>query len=287
MIFAIENSNINTKNNEFTKICQSFDNKIMFLEEILFLKRKEIFLEERRNPLDSIKKEIGREFSTKSLVKKLEEKGISVIAELKKGSPSLGVIRKRYFPENIAKSYEKNGASAISVLTERNFFLGDDLHLSSVKRAVELPVLRKDFIITEYQIYQSKKIGADAVLLIAKCIGRDELERFIKVAKSINIECVVEIHNEDDIKKIEGLKCDIIGINNRDLKTFEVNLETSFRLKDLLPSDTLVISESGIKSPEDIRALKEKDFNGVLLGEVLLKSRSPGKKLKELLKGTF
>ena len=257
----------------------------MFLEEILSLKREEIFLEERRNPLDSIKNEIGREFSLKSLVKKLKKKGISVIAEVKKCSPSLGVIRKRYFPENIARSYERNGASAISVLTEKNFFLGDDLHLSSIKRVVDLPILRKDFIISEYQIYQSKKIGADAVLLIAKCLERDELEKFIKVAKSINIEYVVEIHDEDDLKKIEGLKIDIIGINNRDLKTFDVSLETSFRLRDLLPSNSLVISESGIKTSKDFCSLKEKGFNGILIGEVLLKSPSPGEKLMELLKG--
>lgn len=271
--------------NNLKKFIENNTIKILFLEEILSLKREEIFLEERRNPLDSIKMEIGEEFSSKSLKKKLKGKGISVIAEVKKCSPSLGIIRENYFPENIAKSYEKNGASAISVLTEKNFFLGDDLHLSSVKRVVELPVLRKDFIITEYQIYQSKKIGADAVLLIAKCLEADELKKFIKVAKSINVECVVEIHDEDDIKKIEGLKCDIIGINNRDLKTFEVSLETSFRFKDLLPSDSLVISESGIKTSEDIRSLKERGFNGVLIGEVLLKSPSPGKKLKELLKG--
>ena len=257
----------------------------MFLEEILSLKREEIFLEERRNPLDSIKRGKGKKFSSKSLKKKLKKKGISVIAEVKKGSPSRGVILEDYFPENIARSYERNGASAISVLTEKKFFLGDDLHLSSIKRLVDLPVLRKDFIISEYQIYQSKKIGADAVLLIARCLERDELEKFIKVAKSIKIECVVEIHDEDDLKKIEGLKIDIIGINNRDLKTFEVSLETSFRLKDLLPSNSLVISESGIKTSEDIKALKEKGFNGVLIGEVLLKSPSPGEKLMELLKG--
>lgn len=257
----------------------------MFLEEILSLKREEIFLEERRNPLDSIKREIGKKFPSKSLKKKLKKKGISVIAEVKKGSPSLGIIRENYFPENIASGYEKNGASAISVLTEKNFFLGDDLHISSIKRVVDLPILRKDFIISEYQIYQSKKIGADAVLLIAKCLERDELEKFIKVAKSINIECVVEIHDEDDLKKIKGLKIDIIGINNRDLKTFDVSLETSFRLKDLLPSNSLVISESGIKTSEDIRSLKEKGFNGILIGEVLLKSPSPGEKLMELLKG--
>ena len=257
----------------------------MFLEEILSLKREEIFLEERRNPLDSIKRSKGKKFSSKSLKKKLKKKGISVIAEVKKGSPSRGVILEDYFPENIARSYERNGASAISVLTEKNFFLGDDLHLSSIKRLVDLPVLRKDFIISEYQIYQSKKIGADAVLLIARCLERDELEKFIKVAKSINIECVVEIHDEDDLEKIEGLKIDIIGINNRDLKTFDVSLETSFRLKDLLPSNSLVISESGIKTSKDICSLNEKGFNGILIGEVLLKSPSPGEKLMELLKG--
>ena len=257
----------------------------MFLEEILSLKREEIFLEEKRNPLDSIKKEIGKKYSLKSLKKELKKKGVSVIAEVKKGSPSLGVIRENYFPENIAKDYERSGASAISVLTEKNFFLGDNIHLTSIKKIVDIPVLRKDFIISEYQIYQSKMIGADAVLLIARCLGKDELERFIKTAKSIKIECVVEIHDEDDLKKIEGLKIDIIGINNRDLTTFNVSLETSFRLKDLLPSKSLVISESGIKTAEDIRSLKEKGFNGVLLGEVLLKSPSPGEKLMELLKG--
>ncbi|MFC1562491.1 indole-3-glycerol phosphate synthase TrpC [candidate division KSB1 bacterium] len=255
----------------------------MFLEKILKLKREEVLLEQKKIPLDLIKNEIGDKKFSVSLVENLKRDGISIIAELKKASPSLGVICEDYFPDRIAKIYEENGAAAISVLTEKNFFMGDGRHLIAVKNTVNLPVLRKDFIISEYQIYQSKRIGADVILLIAGCLDRGEIESFLKVAKSVNIECLVEIHNEDDLKKIEGLQIDIIGINNRNLKTFAVNLETSYRLKDLLPSGVPAISESGIKSAEDIKFLKNKGFKGVLIGEVLMKSSSPGLKLKEFL----
>jgi indole-3-glycerol phosphate synthase len=257
----------------------------MFLEKIISLKKEQISIEEKEIPLDKIKSEINGNFPSRSLVKNLKKKDISIIAELKKSSPSCGIIRENYDLQSIASDYEKNGASAISVLTEKNFFLGNDDHISNVKEVVNLPILRKDFIISEYQIYQSKKIGADAILLISSCLEKDEINKFIKIARSINLECVVEIHSDDEIKKIEGLNIDIIGINNRDLKTFEVNIETSYRLKDLLPKNSIVISESGITSSEHIRSLKSKGFNGVLIGEVLMKSPSPGKKLRELLKG--
>ncbi len=257
----------------------------MFLEKIISLKKEQISIEEKEIPLDKIKSEINGNLPSRSLVKNLKKKDISIIAELKKSSPSCGIIRENYDLQSIASDYEKNGASAISVLTEKNFFLGNDDHISNVKEVVNLPILRKDFIISEYQIYQSKKIGADAILLISSCLEKDEINKFIKIARSINLECIVEIHSDDEIKKIEGLNIDIIGINNRDLKTFEVNIETSYRLKDLLPKNSIVISESGITSSEHIRSLKSKGFNGVLIGEVLMKSPSPGKKLRELLKG--
>ena len=257
----------------------------MFLEKILKLKREEVLNEQKKIPLDLIKKEITRKNSTISLFENLKSDEISIIAELKKASPSLGIIRSNYVPEKIAKIYEENGASAISVLTEKKIFLGSNLHLESVKKMVNIPVLRKDFIISEYQIYQSKRIGADAILLIAACLEKHEIETFLKISDSINIECIVEVHNEEDVEKIRNLKIDIIGINNRNLKTFEVNLETSFRLKKLLPPGILTVSESGISSIEDIRSLKNNGFNGVLIGEVFMKSNSPGAKLKEFLEG--
>ncbi len=255
----------------------------MFLEKIISTKRDEIAAEEKEMPIDVIKSNIDISAPSKSIVEAVSVPGMSIIAEIKKASPSRGIIREDFNPEEIAGSYEQNGAAAISVLTEKNYFLGSNSYLTSVKECVTLPVLRKDFIISEYQIYQSKIICADAVLLIAACLMDNEIHGFLKTAHSVNLECIVEVHNEDDVKKIEGTDCDIIGINNRNLKTFEVDLETSYRLKDLLPADAVVISESGIKSAGDIKSLAEKGFNGVLIGELFMKSPSPGEQLKNLI----
>ncbi|MFC1558426.1 indole-3-glycerol phosphate synthase TrpC [candidate division KSB1 bacterium] len=255
----------------------------MFLEKILSVKRDEIAAEEKKTPLDVLKNDINISAPSKSIVDAVSVPGMSIIAEIKKASPSKGIIRENFNPGEIAVDYEQNGAAALSVLTEKNFFLGSNSYLTGVRERVAIPVLRKDFIISEYQIYQSKKIGADAVLLIAACLTKNEINELLTTAHSVNLECIVEVHNEDDIKKIEDADCDIIGINNRNLKTFEVTLETSYRLKNLLPKNTVVISESGIKSAEDIKALISAGFNGVLIGEIFMKSPLPGEKLRNLI----
>ena len=257
----------------------------MFLEKIITAKRKEISEKEKEIPLEVLKNGIKSTKPVKSIKRAIAKDKMSIIAEIKKSSPSLGIIREDFCPKDLATDYEKNGADAISVLTEKNFFLGDESHLVEVKGNVSIPVLRKDFIISEYQIYQSRMIGADAILLIANCLSRDEIYRFLCTAHSIDLECIVEVHNEDDIKKIKELEFDVIGINNRNLDTFNVNLNTSFILKDLLPENAVVISESGIKSLDDIKSLANKGFRGVLIGELFMRSQSPGEKLKSLIEG--
>ena len=202
----------------------------------------------------------------------LRVKDFSFICEIKKASPSKGVIVEKFPYIDIAQEYETAGASAISVLTEPNFFKGNDKYLKDISSIVNIPVLRKDFIIDEYQIYQAKLIGADAILLICAILDETTLKNFLHLAKSLKLSCLVETHNEEEIKKALNIGADIIGINNRDLKTFTVDINTSLKLRKLIPSNKILISESGIKTAEDIRILKDSGFNGALIGESMMLS---------------
>jgi indole-3-glycerol phosphate synthase len=213
----------------------------------------------------------------------LFEKGFFVIAETKKGSPSKGVIREGYDPVAIAEGYERGGAAAVSVITEEFFFFGSKEHLPQVKAVIDLPVLRKDFIIHPYQVYESYALGADLVLLIAACLTDEELEMLYRMVLSLGMQALVEVHNGEELQRVLTLNPRLIGINNRDLKTFKVDIETSFRLKRMIPADVFVISESGIGSSGDIKALKEAGFAGVLIGESLLRAPDPGKALARLI----
>ena len=212
-----------------------------------------------------------------------------VIAECKKASPSKGIIRKDYQPLEIAKSYEKAGANAISVITEKNFFQGSLKDLKEVKARINLPILRKDFIIHKYQIAETYKKGADIILLIVACLSNEELVTLFDYSQELSLNVLVEIHNEKELKQILKVlpnKGFILGINNRNLENFEVNFNQSFLLKDkiqaLLPNIP-VISESGIKTNVQVNQLKAKGFAGILVGESLLKQKDAEKALKELI----
>lgn len=208
------------------------------------------------------------------------------ICELKKGSPSCGVIRSDFDHISIAREYEDAGAGAISVLTEKDHFYGDPKYLSEVKYVVDLPVLRKDFLVHPYQIYQSYNMGADMVLLICSCLSDDDLIELSQEARYLGMTPLVEVHNEDELERALDLEGDhILGINNRDLVTFKVDLERSFELKQSVPHNVPVISESGIASYDDICRLKEKGFSGALIGEALMREKSPGKALRRMLSG--
>ena len=218
------------------------------------------------------------------VVRRLDE-GFSFIAEIKKRSPSKGVLREDYDPAAMAIAYERAGASAISVITERNFFSGEKEHLGLARAGVGLPVLRKDFLIHPYQIYESYNLGADLVLLIAACHSLQSLKAMFAAVEALGLEALVEVHNEEELERALEIAPRIIGINNRNLETFEVDFRTSLRLKKSIPSGIRVISESGIDSPGQIRTLKEEGFAGVLIGEYLLKQKDVAAALEGLRNG--
>lgn len=254
------------------------------LEEIYKYKLIEVYENKKRIPLSVIKENIKKSFSTRSLSAALKSVvNISIIAEIKKASPSMGVLRENFNPVEIALIYEANGASAISVLTDEKFFQGSLSYLTKVRSTVRLPVLRKDFIVDPYQIYEAREAGADAILLIAALLSKEELQDFLLLSSELEMDCLVEVHSENELKTVLQTNASIIGINNRDLKTFKTDLETTLRLRPLIPSGKIIVSESGIKSRKDIEVLLENGVNAVLVGETLMKSNNIPGKLHELL----
>ena len=210
--------------------------------------------------------------------------GLSVIAELKKASPSKGLIapdfEERYLKQ--AAAYEQGGASAISCLTEPQFFLGSDEYLKNVRRAVELPILRKDFTVDEYQIYEAKTIGADAVLLICSLLSKAQLGEYLAQARELGLSALVEAHDLDEVQAALAVGADIIGVNNRNLKDFSVNPLNSLRLRKAIPKEKIFVAESGITKASDADGLKAAGVQAVLVGEALMRSAAPAAFLKEL-----
>ena len=207
----------------------------------------------------------------------LSAPGMSFICEVKRASPSKGIIATDFPYREIAMEYESIGASAISVLTEPHFFKGRDEYLEDIADTVSVPVLRKDFIIDEYQIYRAKEIGASAILLIASVLSDRQLENYRELAESMGMDALVEVHNGTEAERAVASGAEIIGINNRDLATFEVDIGNSLRLRDAIPDSVTAVSESGISSPEDIRMLSDAGFDAVLVGETFM--RAPDRKL--------
>ena len=201
----------------------------------------------------------------------ISNKDEAIIAEIKKASPSAGVISENFNPVEKAKEYESVGAAALSILTEEDFFLGSIDYLKAVKRTTSLPILRKDFIIDEYQIYESKLIGADCILLIASILSDLQIEEFVKIAKKLELDYLIEIHDEKELKRVEIYRDALIGVNNRNLNTFEVDLDNSIRMKNLFKEKNIFIAESGIKSIDDINYLKLHNINVFLIGESLMR----------------
>jgi indole-3-glycerol phosphate synthase len=209
---------------------------------------------------------------------------VNIIAEIKKRSPSKGVIRDEFDPRWIAESYEQGGAAALSVLCEEDFFEGSLSYLKQIRDRVDLPLLRKDFIFDEYQVFESLLSGADAILLIVAILDDKLLSTLIGLATELGLDALVEVHDENEMKRALDAGSSIIGINNRDLTTFLVDLEVSYRLARLAPADTLLVSESGINTGTDINQLQAAGFKAFLVGEHLMRANNPGEALKPLLK---
>lgn len=214
--------------------------------------------------------------------KALKKQNISFICECKKASPSKGLIAKEFPYLDIAKEYENAGADCISVLTEPTRFLGSDVYLKEIASAVSIPCLRKDFTVDEYMIYEARLLGAKAVLLICSILNEKEIAEYIKICDSLGISALVEAHNESEIKMALNAGARIIGVNNRNLKDFTVDTDNSRRMRELVPKDIIFVSESGVKSSEDVALLREIGADAVLIGETLMRSEDKKEKLKEL-----
>ena len=256
------------------------------LKKILQQKINEIAEKSHQQPLQSLEKFIKTAPAVRDFVaairKKLKLGKSAVIAEIKKASPSKGVFREDFQPAAIAASYEKAGAACLSVLTDEQFFLGSNDYLSLARNACSLPVLRKDFIIDPYQIYESRVIGADCILLIVAALDDRQLKELSQVALKLNMSVLVEVHNLEELERALLLDTPLLGINNRDLHTFNTCLDTTYELAQQVPEDCIVISESGIKTRDDVLSMHKNKVKTFLIGESMMAADEPGAKLAEL-----
>ena len=244
----------------------------MILDKIVKKTKIRVETAKKSISLDEIKKLAKRSKTPFLFEKSLKLNDIAFICEVKRASPSKGVLSVDFPYLQIAKNYESAGASAISVLTEPDFFMGSNEYLTQIKNTVKIPVLRKDFTIDEYQIYEASVIGADAILLICAILDTDTIKDYIKIADSLGISALVEAHNETEVKSAIAAGARIIGVNNRNLNTFEVDINNSINLRKLVPDSIIFVSESGIKTNGDINRLRQNGANAVLIGETLMKS---------------
>ena len=242
------------------------------LNDIVKNTQKKLIEKKANIPLEKIKSQLKNLELPRGVFKEnLINKDQAIIAEIKKASPSAGIISKNFNPVEKAKEYEAFGASALSILTEEDFFQGSNQFLMDVKAITKLPIIRKDFMVDEYQIYEAKLMGADCILLIASVLSDDEITQFTELAETLELDYLIEVHDEDELRRVEHFENAMIGVNNRNLKTFEVDLNNSINLKKLFNGDNLFIAESGIKNQDDIDELKNHDIHAFLIGESLMK----------------
>jgi indole-3-glycerol phosphate synthase len=255
------------------------------LDEIIAYKKIKVEQLKKNESLDSLKQQLAVLEPNRSLRKKMDENSdFHFICEIKKASPSKGLIQADFDPIKYARSYENGGASAISVLTEEKYFQGSLEYLKLVKKTVNIPVLRKDFIIDEYQIYESKLNGADIILLISRILSKKQINRYIDLAAQLNLDVLLEFAEKEEIRKFKNRRENVIlGINNRNLNTFEVDFQNSLFLKNKLPKEFPIIAESGIQNSQDCGELRKWGFNGALIGETLMKSPNPEQLLNSFI----
>ncbi len=256
------------------------------LKRIVARKKEEVAERKAQLPLSQIKEKLSEASPARGFVRSIQSKldaGLpAVIAEVKKASPSKGVIRENFIPADIAQSYAAGGAACLSVLTDIDFFQGADQYLVDARNACELPVIRKDFIVDEYQVYESRMLGADCILLIAACLTLEEMQQFCDQAREIGLDVLVEVHNEAELHQALTLNTPLLGINNRDLHSFNVSLDTTIGLLDQIPDDKIIVTESGIHTREDVALMRQHQVNTFLVGESFMRADDPGAKLKEL-----
>lgn len=255
----------------------------MILHKIISVKKEEVAHLKKTRPLSDLRAAIRDLAPPRDFRRAIEGHELAIVTEVKRCSPSKGILREDFDPIKMGSIFEKNGAAALSVLTDKQFFGGDGKYLGDIKNNVRLPLLRKDFIIDAYQIYETRSLRADALLLIAFLLEEELLKEYIQLADSLGLSALVEIHSRAELKKAIAAKADIIGINNRNLKTFSTDLKTSLDIAPYIPADKIVISESGIHTRRDIETLMKAGIHAFLIGETLMSSDNIGKKLKELL----
>lgn len=255
----------------------------MILEKLAASTRLRVEADKKKISSDKMK-EIALSMPKGTFVfeNRLKNPGIHFICEVKRASPSKGVIAEEFPYVQIAKEYEAAGADCISVLTEPKYFQGKDEYLTEIKKEVSIPVLRKDFTVDEYQIYQAKTLQADCILLICALLSEEEIRKYIGICDELGLSALVEAHDEEEIKMALRAGARILGVNNRNLKTFEVDIHNSERLRSLVPSDILFVAESGIKTRSDIEVLQTSNVNAVLIGETLMRSSDKKKELDKL-----
>jgi indole-3-glycerol phosphate synthase len=259
------------------------------LSQIVAVKREEIAAAQKRISFEAIRADaesrvLTREFEA-ALRRKIAAGRSAVIAEIKKASPSKGLLRADFIPADIAQSYAEAGAACLSVLTDRQFFQGQNDFLKQARASCDLPVLRKDFMVDPYQIYESRAVGADCILLIAACLEDLQMAELEAIARSLDMAVLVEVHDAAELERALKLKTPLLGINNRNLRTFEVTLQTTLNLLQQVPGDRLVITESGIQSRDDVKKMREAGVHAFLVGEAFMRADDPGAALAELFGG--
>jgi indole-3-glycerol phosphate synthase len=253
------------------------------LDKIIAQKRGEVEQSKKIAAITYLQERIGLQKPSLDLTTALKGDHIRLIAEVKKASPSRGILSPNFNHVKLAQTYAEGSAAAISVLTESNYFMGSLEHLAAIKKLVGLPLLRKDFIFDSYQVYESRAYGADALLLIAAILSQRQLRELVLLSHTLGLRCLVEVHNEGDVEKAVRSEAEIIGINNRDLNTFTVDITTTRSLRPLIPRERIVVSESGIKSKRDVEKLKNWGVDAILVGEALVTAGDVIAKMKELL----
>jgi indole-3-glycerol phosphate synthase len=256
------------------------------LNKIVDVKRQEVAEAIRRKPLAVMREDAESRVLTRDFVAAIRSKQqagkAAVIAEVKKASPSKGLLRADFIPADIAQSYAEYGAACLSVLTDRQFFLGEIDYLKQARASCSLPVLRKDFMIDAYQIYESRVMGADCILLIAACLDDQQMKDMEALAMSMDMAVLVEVHDQAELDRALKLKTPLVGINNRNLKTFEVSLDTTGTLAGKVPADRIVVTESGIATPADVQRMRDAKVNAFLVGEAFMRAPEPGEALAAL-----
>jgi len=264
----------------------SSNNTPDILKKILLRKKEEIAQRSAITPLDQLMEMSEFALPVRGFIQTIENKisqgEAAVIAEIKKASPSKGVMRENFIPADIAKSYEENGAACLSVLTDKDYFQGSEAYLKQARNATELPVIRKDFIIHPYQVIEARVINADCILLIVAALTDERLHELLHLAQQLKMDVLMEVHDTEEMERALLTGAKLIGVNNRNLRTFEVSLQNTLDMLNMVPDDRILVTESGIHVPADVKLMRENNVHAFLVGEAFMRADEPGEKLAEL-----